>query len=380
MSTAPRSVSRRRRQHDHRPAARHRAADEAGVAALGHDRRARLGAPGEHGRHLVGVARAHHESGLALEAAGPVAGVAGGDVGVREDVRRRPTTSASAAASGSAVTDALASALAAARPAPGAAAGSAAPGRRGRARRTAGRRRGRRRWAATATPTGCRATRRPGRGAGRSTRSVLMNCTTSGSACRLNALPQSASGRDPLERGRLLVGQRRHRAHVHRQRAARRPLGRVAHLDGVAEPDPALGHPAASGTRPARCRPATAARRRRCRASPRTAGRSTRRRACRRRSTRTLPAPSTMRGASSAAVARPARTTSVSMRKPAIGTGRPSSTLMRASRWVGSVRSSARTSIAVGGPPWQASWSHGPRASSVGTIHSPPSAARSSVK
>ena len=58
-------------------------------------------------------------------------------------------------------------------------------------------------------------------------------------------------------------------------------------------------------------------------------------------------------------------------RKPAIGTGRPRSTEMRASRSCGSTCSSARTMSAVGGPAWHASGSQGPRARSVGTNTSP---------
>ena len=78
----------------------------------------------------------------------------------------------------------------------------------------------------------------------------------------------------------------------------------------------------------------------------------------------------TARGAPSAStmvarvvpVARPALTISVSTANPAIGTGRARSTVSRARRRSGSVRSSARASSAVGGPPWHASGSHGPRA------------------
>ena len=94
---------------------------------------------------------------------------------------------------------------------------------------------------------------------------------------------------------------------------------------------------------------------------------------------RTLPSASTS-AADVLAVARPARVTSASIVNPVIGTGRPRSTEMRARRIAGSACSRARTSRPVGGPPWQASGSHGPRAWSVGVNHSLPSARRSTVK
>ena len=182
-----------------------------------------------------------------------------------------------------------------------------------------------------------------------------MNCTTSGSACRLNAFPQSARGAMRWNGDGSSSGSGGTVRMYTRQRAAGRPLGRVAHLDRVAEPDPALGHPPhreLAGLGVGERRELDAAL---LSSGPSNSGLLGPAATCIPTAlTRTLPAPSTIT-ARVWALARPARTTSVSMRKPAIGTGRPSSTLMRASRWAGSVRSSARTSIAVGGPPWQAS-------------------------
>ena len=94
---------------------------------------------------------------------------------------------------------------------------------------------------------------------------------------------------------------------------------------------------------------------------------------------RTLPSPSRM-AADVLAVARPPRVTSARIVNPAIGTVRPMSTETRARRMPGAACSRARTSSPVGGPPWQASGSHGPRAWSVGVNHSLPSARRSTVK
>jgi len=86
------------------------------------------------------------------------------------------------------------------------------------------------------------------------------------------------------------------------------------------------------------------------------------------------PSPS-IRAALTVVTDRPARTTSVSVLNPAIGTGRLRSATMRTSRLPGSLIaiacSKARARIPVGGPAWHDSGSHGPRHRSVGVNQSP---------
>ena len=74
---------------DHRtPGRRDSAADESGIAALRHHRRG-VAAAGEQGpAYLTDVTRADHAACGAVEPAGPVRGVSGGDVGVGEHVLR----------------------------------------------------------------------------------------------------------------------------------------------------------------------------------------------------------------------------------------------------------------------------------------------------
>ena len=62
------------------------AADESGVAALRHDRRAGVGAPGDDGGDLFGVGGPHDEQRVAVEPAGPVGRVRRGDVAVGQHV------------------------------------------------------------------------------------------------------------------------------------------------------------------------------------------------------------------------------------------------------------------------------------------------------
>ena len=78
-------VEPRGREHHHRRASRHAAADEPRVAALRHDRRAGLGTPGDHGGDLTSrpAGRPAHVAG---EATGPVRAVGRHHVGVGEHV------------------------------------------------------------------------------------------------------------------------------------------------------------------------------------------------------------------------------------------------------------------------------------------------------
>ena len=74
-------------QADHDlPAARHRPADEPGVAALGHDPDAGIGACAEHAGDLLGRRRAHDRERGPGPAAGPVGLVRGPQIGVRQAV------------------------------------------------------------------------------------------------------------------------------------------------------------------------------------------------------------------------------------------------------------------------------------------------------
>ena len=73
------------REHD-LARARDLAADEPGVAALRHERRARLRARGDHRRHLRGGARPHDPGSGTAEAPGDVALVARGQLGIGEHV------------------------------------------------------------------------------------------------------------------------------------------------------------------------------------------------------------------------------------------------------------------------------------------------------
>ena len=75
-----------RRHDDHRLASRHASPDESRVAALGHERRAGLGAPAHDVAHLRIVTWSDDESSLAAVAPGPVDGVRGRDVGIRKNV------------------------------------------------------------------------------------------------------------------------------------------------------------------------------------------------------------------------------------------------------------------------------------------------------
>ena len=72
---------------DELPVQRHRAADEPGVAALGHDGRSLCIAQTKHGRDLVDRARAHDRGGRTTEPAGPVDDVRGDDIGIGAHVR-----------------------------------------------------------------------------------------------------------------------------------------------------------------------------------------------------------------------------------------------------------------------------------------------------
>ena len=75
------------RKHD-LASARHPCADEPGVAALGHHRRARRVARREHLRHLARAAGAHDERGRSAEAARAVMAVRRADLRIAEDVSR----------------------------------------------------------------------------------------------------------------------------------------------------------------------------------------------------------------------------------------------------------------------------------------------------
>ena len=66
----------------HLAAARHRSADEPGVAALGHDPDAGIGADAEDRRDLVGRAGPDHRQGSPRPAAGPIGLVRGTQVGI----------------------------------------------------------------------------------------------------------------------------------------------------------------------------------------------------------------------------------------------------------------------------------------------------------
>ena len=182
-------------------------------------------------------------------------------------------------------------------PAPAAAAASAAPARPGPRRRTAAA-------SASPTPVGCHAdaARLPihsptGSRCRAISRSVLTNCTWSGSAWRPKALPQSASGLIRWNGDISSSGQQRHGAHPHRRRPGAVVLARrVADLDGAAEPGPVVGDPTDGELDRARCRRGAAS------ASPLLSMRASkigvgrRRGACRSPSPRTLPSASSERG------------------------------------------------------------------------------------
>ena len=80
--------SRRRRLTTTSPAARHRPADKPGVAALGHDADAGIGACAEHASDLVGRRRAHDRERGPGPAARPIGLVRGPQVGIGQAVAR----------------------------------------------------------------------------------------------------------------------------------------------------------------------------------------------------------------------------------------------------------------------------------------------------
>ena len=85
-STGPERVEPAQVEHD-LAVQRHGAADEAGVAALGHDGRAGVAARAQHRRDLVDRARANDRGRRSGEATGPVAHLTGHDIGIGEHVR-----------------------------------------------------------------------------------------------------------------------------------------------------------------------------------------------------------------------------------------------------------------------------------------------------